>query len=51
MLALQTALNTGRKVVILGITVKPVLRYHSHKKPPVLKDQIFMAGGPAFQSY
>ncbi len=30
-------------------TVKPFLRDHCHERPPVLKDQIFLAEGPTFQ--
>ncbi len=30
-------------------TVKPVLRDHCHERPPVLKDNKFLAEGPKFQ--
>ncbi len=30
-------------------TVEPVLGDHCHERPPVLKDQIFLAEGPTFQ--
>ncbi len=41
--------NLTRYVVARLNTVKPVLKEDYHKRPPVLKDHIFMAEGPTFQ--
>ena len=39
----------GNSHVLLEFcTVEPVLRDHCHERPPVLKDQIFLAEGPIF---
>ncbi len=38
----------SEKIQTILYTVEPVLRDNCHERPPVLKDQIFLAEGPIF---
>ncbi len=44
---LQIFVDTA-PIVVIHCTVKPILRDHGHKRPPVLKDHTFFAEGPTF---